>query len=96
MSGRHPPLTTHRRLGRGAVLQRGFSAPYRAADVDSPARFEFLNVRFADPRYAEIVPVQRPQEALTVHAVDAAIRTLSKVRGSATGLPEDFDHDGGW
>ena len=128
MSGRHPSLTTHRRLGRGAVLRRGLSAPYRAveigggephlirddlggagapaalgpgrallclvhitdlqlADVQSPARFEFLNARFADPRYAEIVPVQRPQEALTAHAVDATIRTLGAVRGPASGLP---------
>jgi metallophosphoesterase (TIGR03767 family) len=57
------------------------------ADVQSPARFEFLNARFADPRYAEILPVQRPQEALTAHAVDATVRTLSAVRGPATGLP---------
>ncbi len=57
------------------------------ADVQSPARFEFLNARFADPRYAEIVPVQRPQEALTPHAVDATLRTLGQVRGPATGLP---------
>ena len=41
------------------------------ADVQSPTRFEFLNRHFTDPRYAKIVPVQRPQEALTVHAVDA-------------------------
>ncbi len=134
MSGRHPPLTTQRRLGLGAVLRPGRSAPYRAveigqgephlvrddfgpagppgtapgsglpvpgrpllclvhitdlqlADVQSPARFEFLNARFADPRYAEIVPVQRPHEALAAHAVDATIRTLSAVRGPATGLP---------
>jgi metallophosphoesterase (TIGR03767 family) len=130
VSGRHPLLTTHRRLGRGAVLRRGLSAPYRAveigegephlirddfgvsglagepsaaghgrallclvhitdlqlADVQSPARFEFLNARFADPRYAEIVPVQRPQEALTAHAVDATVRTLGAVHGPATGL----------
>ena len=57
------------------------------ADVQSPARFEFLNAGFADPRYVEIIPVQRPQEALTVHAVDATVRTLSAVQGSATGLP---------
>ena len=128
--GRPPPLTTHRRLERGAVLRNGGSAPYRAvearageshlirddfgaaradaadapgsgrpllclvhitdlqlADVQSPARFEFLNARFADPRYAEILPVQRPQEALTVHAVDATVRTLGAVQGPATGLP---------
>ena len=57
------------------------------ADVQSPTRFEFLNAHFADPRYAEIMPVQRPQEALTVHAVDATIRTLGAVHGPATGLP---------
>jgi len=57
------------------------------ADVQSPARFEFLNARFADPRYAEILPVQRPQEALAVHAVDATLRTLGSVYGPATGLP---------
>jgi metallophosphoesterase (TIGR03767 family) len=57
------------------------------ADVQSPARFEFLNARYADPRYAEIIPVQRPQEALTVHAVDATLRTLGAARGPATGLP---------
>ena len=125
MTGRHPPLTTHRRLGRGAVIRSGSSSAYRAveisegephlirdelagagdrragralfclvhitdlqlADVQSPTRFEFLNARFADPRYAEILPVQRPQEALTAHAVDATIRTLGAVHGPATGLP---------
>jgi metallophosphoesterase (TIGR03767 family) len=123
---RRPPLTTDRRLGPGAVLRRGASAPYRAveiiagephlvrddlgvpdrgsrpqagrpllalvqltdlqlADVQSPTRFEFLNRYFADPRYAEIVPVQRPQEALNAHAVDATLRTLNAVRGPVTG-----------
>jgi len=127
VSGRQPPLTTDRRLGAGAVLHHGASAPYRAlriidgephlvredfrgseqglstafarpllclahitdlqlADVQSPARFEFLNRYFADPRYAEIVPVQRPQEALTAHAVDATLRTLNAVRGPVTGV----------
>jgi len=134
LSGLHPPLTTQRRLGLGAVLRHGRSAPYRAieigegephlvrddfdaggppgaaapgsgapvggrpllclvhitdlqlADVQSPTRFEFLNARFADPRYAEILPVQRPNEALTAHAVDATIRTLGAVQGPATGL----------
>jgi metallophosphoesterase (TIGR03767 family) len=57
------------------------------ADVQSPARFEFLNRYYADPRYAQLVPVQRPQEALTARAVDATIRTLNAVRGPATGMP---------
>ena len=57
------------------------------ADVQSPVRFEFLNGRFADPRYAEIVPVQRPQEALTPHAVDAMLRTVNAAVAPATGAP---------
>ena len=55
------------------------------ADVQSPTRFEFLNRYFADPRYAEIVPVQRPQEALTTHAIDATLRTINATRGPVTG-----------
>jgi metallophosphoesterase (TIGR03767 family) len=128
VSDRRPPLTLHRRLGAGAVLRRGASAPYRAveiiegephlvrddlapagpgpdirpgtgrallslvhvtdlqlADVQSPTRFEFLNRYFADPRYAEIVPVQRPQEALNAHAIDATLRTLNAAAGPVTG-----------
>ena len=57
------------------------------ADVQSPTRFEFLNAQFADPRYAAIIPVQRPQEALTVHAVDATLRTIGAAHGPAAGLP---------
>jgi metallophosphoesterase (TIGR03767 family) len=56
------------------------------ADVQSPARFEFLNRYFADPRYARIIPVQRPQEALTAHAIDATLRTINGVTGPVTGL----------
>ncbi len=60
------------------------------ADVQSPTRFEFLNRYFADPRYAEIVPVQRPQEALTAHTVDAMLRTLNALRGPVTGAPPEL------
>ena len=55
------------------------------ADVQSPTRFEFLNRQFADPRYAEIIPVQRPQEALNAHAIDAMLRTVNAAVGPATG-----------
>ncbi|HEX7266088.1 MAG TPA: hypothetical protein VF256_01535, partial [Streptosporangiaceae bacterium] len=57
------------------------------ADVQSPTRFEFLSHHFADPRYAGIIPVQRPQEALTEHAVDAMLRTVNALPGPATGAP---------
>jgi hypothetical protein len=33
VSGPLPPLTLHRRLGAGAVLRRGASAPYRAVEI---------------------------------------------------------------
>jgi metallophosphoesterase (TIGR03767 family) len=56
------------------------------ADVQSPTRFEFLNRQFADPRYAEIVPVQRPQEALNAHAIDAMLRTVNAAVGPVTAL----------
>lgn len=52
------------------------------ADVQSPARFEFFNRDFDDPRLAEIVPVQRPQEALVVHAVEALVGTLNGLGAS--------------
>lgn len=55
------------------------------ADVQSPARFEFLNRYYADPRYAKIVPVQRPQEALTPHAIEATVRTVNALTGPVTG-----------
>ncbi len=60
------------------------------ADVQSPTRFEFLNRQFADPRYAEIVPVQRPQEALTAHAIDAMLRTVNAAAAPATEAPLDI------
>jgi metallophosphoesterase (TIGR03767 family) len=56
------------------------------ADVQSPARFEFLNRYYGDPRYREILPVQRPQEALTAHAVHAVLRALRRAAGPATGM----------
>ena len=71
----------------GALLCLVHLTDVQLADVQSPTRFEFLNRYFADPRYAEIIPVQRPQEALTAHAVDAMLRTVNALRGPATGAP---------
>lgn len=66
------------------------------ADVQSPARFEFLNRELGDPRFQALVPVQRPQEALTPHALDALVRTLGNgVVGPATGLPVHLALTGG-
>ena len=81
-----PDPGTAPRAGR-ALLCLVHVTDLQLADVQSPTRFEFLNRHFADPRYAKIVPVQRPQEALTAHAIDATLRTLNSVTGPATGWP---------
>jgi hypothetical protein len=58
------------------------------ADVQSPVRFEFLNREFNDPRFADLIPMQRPQEALTPHAVLSMIQTLNRmVVSPVTGAP---------
>ena len=57
-------------------------------DVESPARFEFINREYADPRFRELLPMQRAQEALNAHAIDAMVRTLNEVAGGpVTGGP---------
>src|SRR5262249_54470678 len=76
------------RRGRRPVLVLGHITDLQLADVQSPTRFEFLNREFNDPRYAMIVPVQRPQEALTAHAVDATVRTVNALAGGpVSGAP---------
>ncbi len=52
------------------------------ADVCSPVRFEFFHRFETDPRMRALVPMHRPQEALTAHAVDALVRTLNGLSGA--------------
>jgi metallophosphoesterase (TIGR03767 family) len=60
-------------------------------DVESPARFEFINREYADPRFRELLPMQRAQEALNAHAIEAMVRTLNQVSGGPlTGRPLDL------
>ncbi len=75
--------------GRGrALLGLAHITDLQLADVQSPVRFEFFNREFMDPRLSKLVPVQRPQEALTPRAVDAMVATLNRVEvGPATGVP---------
>ncbi len=74
--------------GRRALLVLAHVTDLQLADVQSPTRFEFLNREFADPRYEMIVPVQRPQEALTAHAVEATLRTVNALEGGpVSGAP---------
>jgi metallophosphoesterase (TIGR03767 family) len=76
------------RTGVEAIACLAHVTDMQLADVCSPARFEFFNRFAADPRMAALVPMQRPQEALTAHAIDALVRTLNAVRGGPrTGHP---------
>lgn len=61
------------------------------ADVQSPARFEFFNHEIRDPRFAGLLPTQRPQEALTGHAADAMVRTVNRLtKGPLTARPPEL------
>jgi metallophosphoesterase (TIGR03767 family) len=51
-------------------------------DVQSPARFEFVNSEWEDARFRDLLTMQRPQEALNVHAIDAMVRTLNAIEAS--------------
>ena len=78
----------HARGERRPLLVLAHVTDLQLADVQSPTRFEFLNREFNDPRYAMIVPVQRPHEALTAHAVDATIRTVNRLAAApVSGAP---------
>jgi len=51
-------------------------------DVQSPARFEFVNSEWEDARFRELLTMQRPHEALNVHAIDAMVQTLNSIEAS--------------
>jgi metallophosphoesterase (TIGR03767 family) len=81
----------------GAAAAAGFRIPGRPlaclahvtdlhlCDVQSPARFEFLNREFKDPRFRLLVPMQRPQEALNAHAIAALVATLNRIEAGPAG-----------
>jgi 3',5'-cyclic AMP phosphodiesterase CpdA len=57
-------------------------------DVQSPARFEFINREYGDPRLRELLPMHRPQEALNEHAIAAMVGALNAIdSGPITGSP---------
>jgi metallophosphoesterase (TIGR03767 family) len=57
-------------------------------DVQSPARFEFINREYADPRFRELLPMHRPQEALNAHAIAAMVRAVNAIAtGPITASP---------
>jgi metallophosphoesterase (TIGR03767 family) len=52
------------------------------ADVQSPARFEFINREYEDVRFRELLPMQRPQESLNALAVEAMVQALNRLESS--------------
>src|SRR5207245_615356 len=43
--------------------------------------FEFINREYLDPRFRELLPMHRPQEALNAHAIAAMVRALNGIDG---------------
>jgi metallophosphoesterase (TIGR03767 family) len=57
-------------------------------DAQSPARFEFVNREARDPRFRELLPMQRPHEMLNTHAIAAMVRTINEIEAAPlTGSP---------
>jgi len=55
-------------------------------DAQSPARFEFINREWRDPRFRELLPMHRPQETLNTHAIAATVRAINDLAaGPVTG-----------
>ena len=50
-------------------------------DAQSPARFEFVNRFWRDPRFRELITMQRPQEMLNTHAIAAMVRAINALGG---------------
>src|SRR5205823_3723038 len=51
-------------------------------DAQSPARFEWVNRYSQDPRFRELITMQRPQETLNAHAIAATVRTVNRVEAA--------------
>ena len=76
------------RLGGPALACFAHLTDVHLTDVQSPARFEFINRFYADPRFRMLLPMARPQEALNAHALAAMIRTLDAIdSGPISGSP---------
>jgi metallophosphoesterase (TIGR03767 family) len=75
----------------GAIVCIGHITDLHMTDVESPARFEFMNSEYADPRFRELLPMHRAHEALNAHAIDAMVRTINHVGGGTfSGRPIDL------
>jgi metallophosphoesterase (TIGR03767 family) len=70
------------------IIAIGHITDLHVTDVQSPARFEFVNRYAEDPRFRELITMQRPHEALNTHAIDAMVRTFNGIEAAPlTGAP---------
>jgi metallophosphoesterase (TIGR03767 family) len=82
-------------LARGDATRRGEAiaciahlTDLHVTDAQSPARFEFVNREARDPRFRELLTMQRPHEMLNTHAIAAMVRSINKVEAAPlTGSP---------
>jgi len=51
-------------------------------DVQSPGRFEWVNRYGQDPRFRELITMQRPQETLNMHAIAAMVRAINSIEAT--------------
>jgi metallophosphoesterase (TIGR03767 family) len=74
-----------------AIMALAHITDLHMTDVESPARLEFINREYADPRFRELLPMHRAQEALNAHAIDAMVKTINRISGGPlTGRPLDL------
>jgi metallophosphoesterase (TIGR03767 family) len=70
------------------IIAIGHLTDLHVTDVQSPARFEFVNRYAGDPRFRELITMQRPHEALNTHAIEAMVRTLNGIEAApVSGAP---------
>ena len=85
------PIAPEVRARGRALLTIGHMTDLHVTDVESPARFEFLNRFAGDSRFRELLTMQRPQEALNSHAVAAMVRAMNAIEAApVTGSPLDL------
>jgi metallophosphoesterase (TIGR03767 family) len=82
---------SHTAGGRKVLACFAHVTDMHLADVQSPARFEFLDAYGSVPRLFDFTAAYRPHELLGTQVGDAMVRQLRRVgRGPATGAPLRF------
>jgi metallophosphoesterase (TIGR03767 family) len=83
-----PHLGTGVTSGGRAIASFVHITDLHVTDVQSPARFEYVNREYADPRFREMLPMFRAQEALNAHAINALVQTINGIgAGPLSGKP---------